>query len=259
MEVDTWLSRFITQQVDVLILSPVDPQALDSLVQKAKAAGIPIITESSMVEGAATHVGIDDKAGGRKAGEWFAEYAKANNIAPKILIVGMTWLPAWRWRVEGFKEGLRQSGYTYEIVQEVDGAGLKEQAFTVALDALKAYPEVNVIYGINDDSAIAGMSAYKAAGLDQSGLTVIGFGFEGKAGQNALLGDTPYKASVAMFPNFVGMSLIDAAIAIANGEKLPTFFETPTMVIDQSNFDQFYKKKDTHYVIDLEAVRSLMK
>ena len=158
--------NFIAQKVDVLVLTPVDAKALGPIVRQAAQAGIPVITESNVVEGAKTYVGISNQTGGRKAGEWFVEYAKANNIDPKILVVGLPNFEDCRQRVAGFKEALAASGVKYQIVQEVDGQGLKEKALAVSQDALTANPGVNVIFGINDDSTTGGMAAYRAAGLD---------------------------------------------------------------------------------------------
>lgn len=251
--------NFIAQKVDVLVLTPVDAKALAPVVAAAKKAGIKVVTESNVVEGADTYVGISNKTGGKNAGLWFAEYAKKNNIDPKVLIVGLPNFEDCRQRVEGFKEGLKESGIKFEIKQEVDGQGLKEKALTASQDALTAHPDVNVIFGINDDSTTGGMAAYKAAKLDESKLTAIGFGFEGAVGQGALLSGGPYKAACAMFPNFVGVSLVDASVALMKGEKLPAHYETPTTTITKETFDKFYSKDGDKYKINFDAVRTLMK
>ena len=248
--------NMITQKVDILVLTPVDAKALAPIVKKAKDAGIPVITESNKVDGAVSFVGIDNKAGGKKAGLWLVDYVKANKIDPKILIVGLPNFDDCRNRVDGFKEALKESGIKYEIKQEVDGQGMKEKALTVSQDALTAHPDVNVIYGINDDSTTGGMAAYKAAGLDEKKLTAIGFGFEGSVGQSALLSGGPYKASLAMFPNYVGVSLIDAAVSLSKGEKLPDHYQTPTVVITKDNFDKFYSKDGTGYKMSFDAIRA---
>lgn len=250
--------NFITQGVDVLALTPVDAKAMIPIVKQANAAGIPVITESNVVEGAVTYVGISNQEGGRNAGRWFAEYAREKGIDPRVLIVGLPNFEDCRQRVAGFKEGLLESSIEFDIKQEVDGQGMKEKALQVSQDALTANPDVNVIFGINDDSTTGGMAAYKEAGLDEGSLTAIGFGFEGAVGQNALLSGGPYKAALAMFPNFVGVSIVDAAVKVANGEKVPAHYETPTVVIDQDNFDTFYNKTADGYEMDFDAIRTLM-
>jgi len=251
--------NLLAQGVDVLILSPVDAKAMGPIVRQAREAGVNVFTESNPVPEADTYVGINNYTGGFKAGKWFVEYASAKGIEPRILVVGLPNFDDCRQRVDGFKDALAESDLDYKIVQEVDGQGLKEKAFKVAQDALTANPEINTIYGINDDSTTGGMAAYKAAGLDEEVLTAIGFGFEGTVGQTALTGDTPYRAALAMFPNFVGATLVDAAVKLAKGEVLPAHYETPTVVVTRDNIDRFYDRStEPPFALKVDAVRALM-
>ena len=251
--------NFMAQQVDVLVLTPVDAKALGPIVSQAKAAGIRVITESNPVPGSDTYVGIDNRASGYKAGQWFAAHAAETGMDARILIIGLPNFDDCRQRVDGFKAALEEAGLADAVVQEVDGQGLKEKAFKVAQDALTANPDINVIYGINDDSTTGGMAAYKAAGLDESALTAIGFGLEGIVGQSALLGGTPYKSALAMFPDFVGASLVDAAVALEKGEKLPPHYETPTIMLTPKNFPTYYEKRGEAYAMKFDAIRKLMR
>jgi ABC-type sugar transport system, periplasmic component len=244
--------------IDVLVVTPVDPKVLGNIITEAKSKNIPVITESNVVDGAVTFVGIDNKASGKLAGQWLVQYAKSKNITPNILEVGFPALEDCTNRVDGFNEALKESGIQYKIAQQVDGKGVKETAVTVSTDALTAHPDVNVIFGINDDSTTGALQAYKAAGLDESKLTAIGFGFEGSVGQNALLSGGPYKAALAMFPNYVGEGLVDASVKAFNKETLPTHYQTPTIMITQDNFNSYYTKNDKGgYDINFDAVRKL--
>jgi ABC-type sugar transport system substrate-binding protein len=252
------LENMLAQGVDVLIITPVDVKALPNVIDEANKAGIPVITEYNVVPNTRTYVGIDNKTGGRRAGLWFAEYAKANNIDPRILIVGLPAFEDCRLRVEGFKEALNESGLKYTILQEVDGQGAKEISLRVSQDAITAHPDVNVIFGINDNSTTGGMAAYKEAGLDENNLIAIGLGFEGVVGREALLSGGPYQAAVAMFPDYVGVSVVDAAMKAYNGESLPANYESGTIVITQENFSQFYTKQGNDYITNFEAIRALL-
>ena len=250
--------NMIAQGVDVLALTPVDAKGLGVVLEQAREKGIRVLTESNPAVGAETYVGIDNEAAGRKAGDWFVEHVAATGIDPKILVIGYPNFEDCRLRVSGFVSALDEAGLHGAVVQEVDGHGLKEKAFKVAQDALTAHPEVNFLYGVNDDSTTGAMAAYRAAGLDESKLLAIGFGFEGSVGRTALLGNTPYKAALAMFPHFVGISIVDAAVSLAAGETLPAHYETPTIVITPDNFSQFYGGPEENYAMKIEAVRGLL-
>jgi ribose transport system substrate-binding protein len=255
----SYAENFIAKGVDVLALTPVDAKALGPVIEEAKKAGIIVITESNPVGGEATCVGADNKGAGKQAGEWFGKYGKDNNIDLNFLIVGFPNFEDCRLRVEGFKEGLEASGAKYTIVQEVDSQGGKEKALQVSTDACTANPNINAIFGINDDSTQGGIQGYKSAGLDESKLQAVGFGLEGVVGREALLNKTPIVAELAMFPAFVGAGMIDAAQAAMNGEELPERYLTPTTMVTPETYTNFYTQNGDNWDLNFDAVRALMK
>lgn len=253
--------NFITQGVDVLMISPVDYAAMGPIVEKAHAAGIYVVTESNSIEGDDVYVGISNRDTAEKCAIWYVEnVARPNNITPVVLTVGLPALLDCRQREEGFLEGLDKTGINYKLAAKIDGEGVKEKAMAKSENALTANPDVNVIFGINDDSATGGIAAYLASGLPVSRLTAIGFGFEGQVGQTALLDpNDPYSAAGAMFPPFIGTSLVDVGLKLVNGEEVPNYYETPTVAINNDNFDTYYKKVGNSYEVNVDAVRLLLK
>jgi len=254
-----YAENFITQGVDALIITPVDPAALNAVVMMAEEAGIPLIAESSKFDGMKSFVGITDFDASKQIGEWMADYAAENNIEMQVLIVGQPIYEACRDRVSGFLAGMDEKGATYTIAQEVDGNGTKEDSLAVATDALTAHPEVNVVFGINDNSSTGAMNAALERGMDASNLTVLGFGFEGDVGREALLSDSPYKAAVAMFPDYVGAAIVDVARMAAAGEDVPEVYSTPTTVITEDNFTKYYTDNgDGTFTTNFDAIDELL-
>lgn len=251
------IENFIAQKVDAIIVSPVDTKALGPVVQKATKAGIKIISESNFIEGTETMVGQTDLDSAKKAGTWFADYAKKNNIDPKILILGYKALENCRNRVEGFKKGMDEAGLKYQVLTEVDG-GFREASMKAATDAFTAHPDINVIFGINDDSTLGAMAAVKAAKLDESKITAILYGLEGTAGRTALNEGGAYKAGLSMFPEYVGVACVDAAMDAINGKTLPKQYQSPTAMIDKGNFDKVFKKNGDKFELNFDAVKELM-
>lgn len=255
----TQAENLLTKGVDVLGLSPVDPEGLSTVMDAAENEGVPVITESNPIPGTQTTIGINNLEAGVMIGEWAGEYIKENFDEPaKILIIGLPSQQDTRDRVEGFKEGLESSGADYEIVQEVDGSGLLNEALKVATDAITAHNDINVIYGINDDSALGGQQAYEEAGLDMDKLLTLGFGVEGKAGKDALIAGGPYKAGLGMFPEYVGRALIDQAEKVIAGEEVPERTVTPMTVITPDNLNDFYTEEDGEWIINFDNVSKLL-
>ncbi|MCC8165049.1 MAG: sugar ABC transporter substrate-binding protein [Planctomycetes bacterium] len=250
------IENFLIQQVDAVIVSPVDVNTLGTVVAEATADGVKVVAESNMIPGAVTRVGQSDKDSGKKAGAWYAGYAKENNITPRILILGYKALDNCRARVEGFKEALDEAGIDYEVKIEVDG-GFREASLKAATGALTAHPDINCIFGINDDSTLGAVAAVRSANLDESGIVAIIYGLEGAAGRAALQEGGIYAAGLSMFPEFVGAACVDAAVAALEGEDLPENYASPTVVIPAADFSAFFIEEDGAYLVNFAAVRGL--
>lgn len=254
----TQAENMLTQGVDVLMMSPVDPGGLSSVMTQADERGVPVVTESNAVEGAVTTVGIENYDAAKMLGLWAGEYFTENiDGTAHVLLVGLPTQIDTQDRASGFVDGLEESGADYEITQEVNGGGLKDIALDVSTDAFTAHPEINVIFGINDDSALGATQAYEEAGLNVDELVTLGFGVEGQAGKNALTSDGPYVAGLAMFPEYVGRTLVEQAIAAHEGEDIGERTVTPAAVVTPENLGDYYTQEDGSWVIDYDAVAAL--
>jgi ribose transport system substrate-binding protein len=242
--------------VDAILCSPIDPAALVGGVKKAADKGIPTITESNAVEGAVTMVGAKWHDNGAKMGAWAGKWLLDHNMEGNVLIVGY---PAFNDTVQveaGFTEALKASGAKINYVVSIDGQAFKEKAMQVATDALTAHPDVNVIMGINDDSILGAIQAAKAQGMDPAKMLTITHGMEGNPGLKAMMEDHTLTGGYALFPEFYGQSMVKAALAAVNGEKLPELYETPMLMLDESTANKFYQKSGEDYVLNLDAVKA---
>lgn len=250
------IENFITQGVDAIIISPVEAESLAPVVKEAEEQGIKVICESNMIEGADTVVGITNYDCAYNLGTYFADYCKENSVDPKLLILGYESLENCRQRVEGFKAGMDDAGLKYEILTEIDG-GFREISLNVATDAFTAHPDINCIFGINDDSTIGAVEAAKALGVDLDGLCAITYGLEGKAGRNALYEGGAYKFALASFPEAVGMTCVDAAVAAIEGEELPEVYESPTAVVSRDDFEKYFVQDGDTWNINFDQLSAL--
>ncbi len=250
---------YIAQGLEVLVFTPVNEEASGPTIERAREDGINVICEGSPTDGCNTLVSIDDYTAGYQVGIWAGNYAVENfDGEARILDVGLPALSTTVARSEGFLDGIRSVLPDAELVQSVDGSGLKDVAVTVSADALTANPDVNIIFGINDDSALGGLQAYTAAGLDTDNLLVVGFGCEGLACKNALLEGGPYKVSAAMFPEYQGQLLIDSAIAAYNGMELPEHLIAPSLPMTADILADYYtQNEDGTFSPNFDAIAAI--
>ena len=250
------IENFITQGVDAIIISPVEAESLAPVVQEAEDQGIKVICESNMIEGAETVVGITNYDCAYNLGTYFAEWCGENDVDPKLLILGYTPLENCRQRVEGFKAGMDDAGLEYEILTEIDG-GFREESLNVATDAFTAHPDINCIFGINDDSTIGAVEAAQALGMDLDRLCAITYGLEGIAGRNALHDGGAYKFALASFPEAVGMTCVQAAVEAIEGEDLPENYESPTAIVTTEDFEEYFVQDGDTWSINFDKLSTL--
>ncbi len=230
----------LPERADALVVVSTETKATQLLVDRSRRAGIPVIAEATDHRGAVTVVAVDNYQAGLAAGQWVARYAQRHFPDMANVLDVSHPQPNTETRSRGFAEGLRGLSPLQISLYRVNGQGLRESAGQIAADALSVHPDINVIFGVNDDSALGALDAYRAAGLDEDKLLLVTFGLEGDAVKKLISDGTPTVVSIAMFPEIVGQTCIDAAICAFHDCRLPERLLTPYAIITQQNLDDYY-------------------
>ena len=227
---------------DALIVTPNNASALRLLVERADRAGVPIIAEAIKYPGARTVVAIDDYCAGVELGHWLGAYVRDQLEGdPKILELAHS-LPNTEARVRGFEKGLRDLLPNIPAALRVDSEGLRSPARAVVADALIVHPDVNIIFAINDATALGAADACRAAGVDERQLVIVWFGLEGKETRDLLAQGGSFRACVAMFPEVVGRACLDAAVCICHDCAIPERITTPFAILTSETLERFYTR-----------------
>jgi ribose transport system substrate-binding protein len=238
------IEQLVSLDVDGILVFPGSPTGYDAGIEAAKAKNIPIVADVIYLNGVTTYGGNENFEMTRKAGKAAGEWIKKNwaeGTEVNVLTVNIPAFPNLNGRTDGFLVGLIESGVEYNWSQEVDGQGNITTALQVSTDALTANPQVNVIFGINDDSAFGGLEAAKQKGMDLSKMLVVGTGYEGEKSHQLLLDSTsPYKIATGMFPYSQGVFWIEIFKKIWAGETIADRYLFPSSAITLENNTQFY-------------------
>ena len=249
---------FMARDVDVMIITPVNEEGAVPILRRAKTADMPVVLEGNPVVGMDTLVAICDYDTGYHAGVAAGQWANENLDEPvRVMDVGLPLLSATVLRSQGFMDGMRTEVPDAELVHELDGGGNPDRAQEVSAAALAADSEINVIYGINDSSALGALQAWRAAGLPEDDLLVVGTGGEGLAFLNEMQTGGPLQLEAAMFPEMVGRSAIDAAVAMYRGEELPEHIVSPTTTLTAESAFEYYDFDGESRSISWELVNAL--
>jgi ribose transport system substrate-binding protein len=228
------IQDLISRKVNVLLLNPVNPQAVAPSIEAAKAAGIPVITVDRPVEkGALTHIGRDNKKMGQLVGQAVAEYLKGQK-AVIIEIQGDAGGVVMMNRRDGFHEGVKESGA--QIVEGPYCDYIRANALTAMQDLLQAHPNVKVVYAHNDDMALGALQVLKEAGRND----VIVAGVDGLSEALKIMASGGnFIATALNDPRYLGDVTIQTAREVAAGKKVPEFVDAGTTLVTKKNVDQF--------------------
>jgi simple sugar transport system substrate-binding protein len=157
------ISAAISQKVDGLAVSVPNYDAIKGELQKAKNAGIPIITLNSGVDqfkqiGAITHVGQTEEIAGKAAGEKL----KAAGVKKVLCVIHEQNNIGLQQRCQGVKEGFGGS------VENVNVKGTADIATTQTelKSKLQADKSIDGVIALNPDIGSATVTAVKGAGSD---------------------------------------------------------------------------------------------
>ena len=175
------MNEVIEKKPAAIVLLPVDANALKPSVEKANKAGIPVlVTNRAIAVGTVAQVHSDERQAGRVQGEYMAKHLKQG--AKIVYFMGESSLVSSQERWAGFKEACLDKRPDVQLLASADAGWSEVEALKSMTLWLRLFPEIDAIVAANDDMALGGVRAMKAAGRFNSNILVCGI----DAGDNAL-------------------------------------------------------------------------
>ena len=184
---------FIAQEVDYIILAPIEEHGWDEILAEARDAGIPVILSDRMIETLdetlfVTWVGGDFLKEGLDAINWLNNYLELigrDNEPLNILhMQGTMGSSPQIGRTEGISRGIAENNNLI-IKEQKSGDFTMAKGEEVMEKWIKKYPlsEIDILIAENDDMAFGAIRAMQTAGI-KPGEDIIIISFD--AGRNAV-------------------------------------------------------------------------
>lgn len=228
---------WITLGVNAIVVTPIDPQALAPLQKQAQDAGIKWLTYLGEMDSSDGFVGFNHSQSGQLVADAAVAWAKANNVEnPEALVTTLTGLPLLSPRWTEVERIFKENGITIVSMQDSadEASGLK-----VAETVITQNPGLDIIIGLNDNSAVGAYRAVKVAGMDETKMFIAGQDGD-PSGLAAVNEGGAYRGSAAIQINTLGANIVNQALNAINGNG-PTSAYTPTVWAskdDQALLDQ---------------------
>ncbi|MGW7537631.1 substrate-binding domain-containing protein [Amycolatopsis sp. NPDC054798] len=165
------VNTFLTQGIDLLIISPNEATPLTSVVKKAYEKGIPVLVLDRKVDGDGytSFIGADNVDIGRQAGKFFAEKLLPHG-GKVVELKGLAGSTPAKERSDGFNQGITDRNIT--VVGSADADWLRDKGQQQADALLKAHPDAQAMFSENDPMAEGARIAAQNAG--RADLPIVG-------------------------------------------------------------------------------------
>ncbi len=227
----------LAQDIDVLILVPTDPDSLQPSVQRAEAAGIPVITVDTTVTDQAyltSHITGDNVDGGRQAAKTLAEQIGGEG---KVFIMsGSPSATTNTLREQGFREELAANYPKIEIVGREYANSQPANATSAINTVLLNHPDLVGIFAIDGTSGTGAVAALRNGNVVGKVKLV---GYDAYKAQVDALQEGVFTALVAQQPAREAELALEYAKAKVTGEgadKIEKSVVIPNIVMTKDNF-----------------------
>ena len=214
------MDDLIQQNVDVLLVNPVDSSAIQPAVEAANEANIPVITLDRSSDGGdiLTLVASDNVKGGEMAASFIVE--KVGQGAKVVQLEGTPGASATRERGKGFETIAEKE---LNVVQSQSADFDRAKGLSVMENMLQSNSDITAVFAQNDEMALGAVEALKAAGKKD----VLVIGFDGNEDGVKAVKDGTMAATVAQQPVEMGKLALQAAYDHFEGKKVESKIDSP--------------------------------
>lgn len=215
----------ISKNVSVLIVNPVDSDAIAPAVKDAVAKGLKVISVDRVVNGVDVdcQIASDNVAGAEMATEYLAELVGEG--AKVAELQGVPGASATIDRGEGFHNVADEK---LDVVLSQTANFNRAEGMTVMENILQSASDVKGVFAHNDEMALGALEAV-------SGKDIQIVGFDATDDAVAAVKDGKMAATVAQQPDKMGETAVNTAISLINGEDVEKSIPVEVTLVTKEN------------------------
>lgn len=228
------LSALAAQKLDALLIAPTNPETIEAAVKELAAGGVKIVTlDTPLADGIAhVFVGADQVTMAEAAARIFLQLAqdgeevamlRNNSLDRPVLLREQT----LRQAVQG-RSGLVFHG---DIFASSEKGSEEQQAHLL----LSRYPNTKVVFASATRGTLATIKVVRDQGLVGK-VKVVGFGTYLPAEAAQAFEDGILHGWIAQEPKDIGVQGVKAAVALVNGESVPSVVRPGFVVVTADNY-----------------------
>ena len=224
------IEDLVSQNVSVLIVNPVDSDAVTGAVEAAIAKGVRVISVDRVVNGVDIdcQIASDNVAGAELATQYIVDTLGENVKTAEL--VGTSGASAAIDRSQGFHNIADKK---LKVVASQTADFDRTQGMTVMENMLQADSSIQAVFAGNDEMALGAVEAISGAKKD---VLVVGFDATDDAIEAIRQGRMG--ATIAQQPDLIGSTAVENAIRLTKGESIPKEIPVEVTLITKDTVDK---------------------
>ena len=221
------IEDLISKDISVLIVNPVDSDAVTGAVQAAVEKGVKVISVDRAVNGVDIdcQIASDNVAGAELATQYIVDtLGEGVKVAE---LVGTSGASAAIDRSQGFHN---VADAKLELVASQTANFDRAEGMTVMENMLQANGDIQAVFAANDEMALGAMEAILGAGK-----TIMVVGFDATDDVIASIKEGKMAATIAQQPALIGSTAVENAIKLINGESIAKSIPVEVTLITKEN------------------------
>ena len=235
------IEDLVASGISVLIVNPVDSDAVTGAVEFAKSKGVKVISVDRAVNGVdiECQIASDNVLGAELATQFIVDTLGEGAVVAEL--EGVTGASAAIDRSQGF-HNVADAKLTVVARQTANFA--RAEGMSVMENMLQANPDIQAVFAANDEMALGAMEAISGAGKD---IMVVGFDATDdaiasiKAGQMA--------GTIAQQPALIGSTAVTNALKLINGETIEKSIPVEVTLVTAENVETFAEIEEPTAVV----------
>lgn len=239
-----------------VVTCPAETPAGEAMFARLKQAGIPAVCDILDF----SHVGVPSFGQSNydanfAAGQWVGDYVNEHfgGVAKVVILHFGRRHQSTIDRERGFMDGLKSKVKQVVVLAEEDGGAVMDQSMDKMEHIITRVKDFNVVWGVNDPTALGALAAVEAAGYKPDQVIIAGFDASSDF-LDALKRGSSFKVSPGIDPIATAAKEMEILVRMINGEKVEVkYYSIPIKVITAENADE-WKQYRFDWWKDIEPV-----
>ncbi len=225
------IEDLVSKGISVLIVNPVDSDAVTGAVESAKAKGVRVISVDRAVNGVEIdcQIASDNVLGAELATQYIVD-----TLGEGAKVAELEGVPGASAAIDRSKGFHNIADAKLEVVAKQTANFDRTQGMSVMENMLQANGDIQGVFAANDEMALGAVEAISGAGKD---IVVVGFDATDDAIEAIKAGRMD--ATIAQQPALIGKTAIENAAKLISGQTIPTAIPVEVTLVNIKNVETY--------------------